>query len=115
MQKKYIALLLLLSPIHKDGSPFVKQFSVQIGKLLRLIINIHEDAVLTELQTALENVLLSYMVEVNSLMNKCLPEDDCNCISRKDLLTDVNNMVSYQQQQQDSTEVEQIKKIMMSI
>ena len=113
MQVNYSRIILALAPMHSTGTPFIKEYAVQIGALLASLINLYNEPVLTELSDCLQHVLLSYMYDINCIIDYTIPDDNCDCISRKDLLVDINSMIKHQKKHADN--IEEAKKIMLSV
>ena len=113
MQIKYSRIILALAPMHSTGTQFIKEYAVQIGALLASLINLYEDPVLTELSDCMQHVLVSYMYDIDCIINYTMPDDNCDCISRKDLLVEINNMIKYQKKHVDN--LEQAKKLFFSV
>lgn len=113
MQIMYSRIILSLAPMHSNGTPFIKEYTVQLGALLAYLINLYDDPVLTELSDCLQHVLVSYMYDIDCIINYTMPDDNCECISRKDLLVNINNMIKYQKKNADN--IEEAKKIMLSV
>jgi hypothetical protein len=111
LTRKCAALLISLSPVHKNGSEDMKQYTIQIAKLLCNVINAKDDIILTELHEALEHVLIAYMPDILSIMTGTL--DESQYARRNDLLEHVNNMVGDQMKHADK--LEQAKSIMMNV
>jgi hypothetical protein len=113
MQVNYSRIILALAPMHSTGTPFIKEYAVQIGALLASLINLYNEPVLTELSDCLQHVLVSYMYDINCIIDYTMPDDNCDCISRKDLLVEINNMIKYQKKNSDN--IEEAKKIFFSV
>ena len=113
-QKRYTAILLLLSSVHKNGNQTVKDYAIQLAKLLGNIINISNNIILNELQDGLEYALISYMADIKYLLSGgSISEQDCDHLSRSDLLQDINGMVRNQMKYGDK--IEQAKNILFSV
>jgi hypothetical protein len=113
MQVNYSRIILALAPMHSTGTQFIKEYAVQIGALLASLINLYNEPVLTELSDCLQHVLLSYMYDINCIIDYTMPDDNCDCISRKDLLVEINNMIKYQKKNSDN--IEEAKKLFFSV
>ena len=114
MLKKYTAIVILLSDVHKNGNELMKEYAVHLAKLLGNIINASNNIILTELKDALEHVLVSYMADIRYLLKGgTISEESCNELSRSNLLKDINAMVNDQMKHGDK--IAQVKEIMFSV
>ena len=114
IQKRYTAILLLLSSVHKNGNQPVKDYAIQLAKLLGNIINISNNIILNELQDGLEYALISYMADIKYLLSGgSISEQDYDQLSRSDLLQDINGMVRNQMKYGDK--IDQAKNILFSV
>lgn len=111
LTRKCAALLISLSQVHKTGSEDMKNYTIQIAKLLCNVINAKDDIILTELHEALEHVLIAYMPDILGIMTGTLNE--LQYARRNDLLESVNGMVSDQMKYPDK--LEKAKSIMMNV
>ena len=97
LRQKCLNLIIKLGPYNKSGTPFIKNYTTSLAKMLGFIVNMYDNETLDALIDGLENVLVAYMPDITELfVAKTLEETDYN--GRYELLKHVNNMVADQMQ-----------------
>jgi hypothetical protein len=67
VKQTYLLFIIQLFDLLKDN--VLKEYAIPLIQLLQKIINIQNDTILLELEDALSSVLITYMAELNDLLN----------------------------------------------
>jgi hypothetical protein len=113
MKKKYVGLLIMLTPIFKIGTPKIKAYASELGKLLLNIINMHNDVVLQELHPALEQLLLFYMQDFTHLKEQTLNTEVYD--PRHSNLSEINRCVKALTVDPQEYKIQELKSIILNV
>ena len=113
MKKKYVGLLIMLTPIFTKSNQKIQEYASELGKLLLNIINVHNDDVLEELHSAFEQLLLFYMQDITQLKENTLNIQVYD--HRHQNLSEINRCVKKLSLYPDEDKIQQLKTIILSV
>ena len=118
IKQTYVAYIINLLSVKSD-IPELCDYAKQLITLLKNIINISNNKILTELAANLESILVIYIFDLTELLDQQLHFDFDSCRFRYQNLTIINSHITNFTEQYkqngyyDSHELDQLKKMLL--
>ena len=116
LKQTYVAYIINLLSVKSD-TPELCDYAKQLITLLKNIINIGNNKILTELAANLESIFIIYIFDLTELLNQQLHFDSCR-FRYQNLATINSHITNFTEQYKqnghyDSHEVAQLKKMLL--
>jgi hypothetical protein len=116
LKQTYVAYIINLLSVKSD-TPELCDYAKQLITLLKNIINIGNNKILTELAANLESIFIMYIFDLTELLNQQLHFDRCR-FRYQNLATINSHITNFTQQYKhnghyDSHELHQLKKMLL--